>query len=168
MAMQTDVLSAHLNVSGQMVVTRTRLKGIISMGTATAGTVNFWDTTSAPVAITYARSGATVTVTNNAHGLKTGDAVGLTFGLDGSGRAATNGNYVVTVTGANTYTVTDINSGTVSAATAGTQGTRWLASFDTNTGSDVTTLLIPGEGVLAQNGIYCQMVNQTSVTVFYG
>ena len=168
MAMQTDVKSAHLNVSGVMVPYRTRVKGIIGMGTATAGTVNIWDAVTAPTAITYGRSGTTVTVTLNSHGLKTGDVVGLTFGLDGSSRAATNGNYVVTVTGANTYTVTDINTGTVSAGTAGNQNTKWLASFDTNTASDVTTLLIPGEGMLAENGVYCQMTNQTGVTLFYG
>ena len=168
MTMQYDVLSAHLNVSGQMVVGRFRLKGLISMGTATAGTVNFWDTTTTPVAITYARSGNTVTVTHSSHGLSTGDAVGLTFGADGSSRAATNGNYIVTVVNANSYTVTDINSGTVTASTAGTEGTRWLASFDTNTASDVTTLLIPGEGILARTGIYAQLTSQTGVTIFYG
>ncbi len=168
MTMQYDVLSAHLNVSGQMVVGRFRLKGIISMGTATAGTVNFWDTTTAPTAITYARSGTTVTVTQNSHGLSTGNAVGLTFGADGSGRAATNGNYIITVVNANSYTVTDINSGTVTASTAGTVGERWLASFDTNTASDVTTLLIPGEGILARTGIYAQLTSQTGLTIFYG
>ena len=168
MTMQTDVLSAHLNVSGQMVVARTRLKGIISMGTATAGTINFWDTTTAPVAMTYARSGTTVTVTQSSHGLTTGQVVGLTFAEDGSGRTATNGNYAVTVVNANSYTVTDINSGTVTASTAGTQGRRWLMSLDTNTASDVTTLLIPGEGILATTGIYAQLANQTGLTVFYG
>ena len=168
MTMQYDVLSAHLNVSGQMVVGRYRLKGIITMGTATAGTVNFWDTTTAPTAITYARSGTTVTVTQSSHGLSTGNAIGLTFGADGSGRAATNGNYIVTVVNANSYTVTDINSGTVTASTAGTAGARWLISIDTNTASDVTTLLIPGEGVLARDGIYAQLTNQTGLTIFYG
>lgn len=168
MTMQYDVLSAHLNVSGQMVVGRFRLKGLISMGTATAGTVNFWDTTTAPTAITYARSGTTVTVTQTSHGLSTGNAVGLTFGADGSGRAATNGNYIITVVNDNSYTVTDINSGTVTASTAGTVGERWLASFDTNTASDVTTLLIPGEGILARTGIYAQLTNQAGVTIFYG
>jgi hypothetical protein len=168
MAMQTDVKSAHMNVSGIMVASRVRLKGLISMGTATAGTVNLWDATTAPVAITYGRAGTLVTVTSASHGLSTGDVVGLTFSLDGSNRAATNGNYVVTVLNANTYTVDDINSGTVTAGTAGSQSTRWLMSFDTNTASDVTTLPIPGEGILAENGIYCQMTNQTSLTVFYG
>ncbi len=168
MTMQYDVLSAHLNVSGQMVVGRFRLKGLISMGTATAGTVNFWDTTTAPVSVTYGRSGTTVTVTHTAHGLSTGQAVGLTFGADGSARAATNGNYIVTVLTADTYTVTDINSGTVSTGTAASEGTRWLASFDTNTASDVTTLLIPGEGILARVGIYAQLTSQTGLTIFYG
>jgi len=168
MTMQYDVLSAHLNVSGQMVVGRFRLKGLISMGTATAGTVNFWDTTTAPVSVTYGRSGTTVTVTHTAHGLSTGQAVGLTFGADGSARAATNGNYIVTVLTADTYTVTDINSGTVSTGTAASEGTRWLASFDTNTASDVTTLLIPGEGILARTGIYAQLTSQTGLTIFYG
>ncbi len=168
MTMQYDVLSAHLNVSGQMVVGRNRLKGLISMGTATASTINFWDTTTAPVSATYGRSGNTVTVTRVAHGLSTGEAVGLTFGLDVSTRAATNGNYLVTVLTADTYTVTDINSGTVTAGTAATQGTRWLASYDTNTASDVVTVLIPGEGILARNGIYAQLANQTGLTIFYG
>ena len=168
MTMQTDVLSAHLNTSGQMVVGRTRLKGLISMGTATAGTVNFWDATTAPVGATYGRTGTLVTVTKVAHGLSTGDSIGLTFGADGSNRAATNGNYTVTRLTADTYTVTDINSGTVTPGTAANQNTRWIASFDTNTASDVTTLLIPGQGVLARNGIYGQMTNQTSLTVFYG
>jgi hypothetical protein len=168
MTMQTDVLSAHLNVSGQLVAYRCRLKGIISMGTATAGTVNVWDTTTAPVSVTYGRSGTTVTVTHNAHGFSTGQAVGLTFGADGSSRAATNGNYIITVVNANTYTVTDINSGTVSTGTAASEGTRWMMSVDTNTASDVTTLLIPGEGILATTGIYAQLANQTGLTVFYG
>jgi hypothetical protein len=168
MTMQTDVLSAHLNVSGQMVVGRTRLKGIISMGTATAGTINFWDSTKAPVSATYGRSGTTVTVTRVGHGLNTGDTIGLTFGLDVSLRGATNGNYVVTRLTADTYTVTDINSGTVTAGTAAGENTRWLVSFDTNTASDVVTLLIPGQGILARNGLYATLANQTSLTVFYG
>ena len=168
MTMQTDVLSAHLNVSGQMVVGRTRLKGFISMGTATLGTINIWDATAAPVAATYARSGTTVTVTRAGHGLTTGATVGLTFALDASTRAATNGNYVVTVLTSSTYTVTDINSGTVSAGTAANEGTRLMTSLDTNTASDVVTILIPGEGILARNGIYGQLANQTGLTIFYG
>jgi len=167
MGFQFDVLSAHINASGQLVNGRSRLKAVIQIGTATAGTVNMWDTTTAPVSVTYGRSGTTVTVTNNAHGLVTGDVVGLTFAA-GTGGTATNGNYTITKTGANTYTITDINSGSITAGAAGTQGTRWLMSLDTNNTSDVVPLLIPGDGIVARNGIYGQMTNQTGLTIFYG
>jgi WD40 repeat protein len=151
---------------------RTRLKGFIAVSSSTAGTVNVWDTTTAPTSVTYGRSGTTITVTLASHGLTTGDVVGLTFAPAG-GVSATNGNYAVTVLTANTYTVTDINSGTIATSTAGTQGTRWLTSFDT---SAVTTsgtaqsfyALLPGEGMLVRNGLYAQLANQDSFTVFYG
>jgi WD40 repeat protein len=170
--MQTDVLSAHTNQSGFLMVGRTRLRGFLAVSSATAGTVNVWDATTAPVAVTYGRSGYTVTVTLASHGLVTGQVVGLTF-APASGVSATNGNYVVTVLTSSTYTITDINTGTIVAGTAGTQGTRWLTSFDT---SAVTTsgtsqsvyALIPGQGMIAYNGLYAQMTNQDSFTVYYG
>jgi hypothetical protein len=151
---------------------RTRLRGFLAISSATAGTVNVWDTTTAPTAMTYGRAATLITVTLASHGLTTGQQIGLTF-APASGVSATNGNYVVTVLTSSTYTVTDINSGTIVAGTAGTQGTRWLTSFDT---SAVTTsgtaqtvyALLPGEGILAQNGLYAQMTNQDSFTVYYG
>lgn len=165
--MQTDVKSGHLNASGFIYGQRTRLRGLIAVGNSTAGTVNVWDTTSAPTSVTYARSGTTITITHSAHGLQTGQSIGLTFAA-GTGGTATNGNYIVTVVDANSYTVTDINSGSITAGAAATEGTRWLTSIDSANNSAVTTLLIPAEGVLAQNGLYLQMSNQTGVTVFYG
>jgi hypothetical protein len=30
------------------------------------------------------------------------------------------------------------------------------------------TMLIPGEGLLAVNGVYAQLSNQTGLTIFYG
>ena len=165
--MFTDVKSGHLNASGFIYKQRTRLKGLIAVGSGTAGTVNVWDTTVAPVSVTYGRSGTTITVTDTAHGLQTGQSVGLTFAA-GTGGTATNGNYIITVVDADTYTVVDINSGSITAGAAGTRGVRWLTSTDSANNSAVTTLLIPSEGVLAQNGIYLQLSNQTGVTVFYG
>ena len=172
MGMQTDVLSAHTNQTGFLMSGRTRLRGFLAISSATAGTVNVWDTTTAPTAMTYGRAATLITVTLASHGLTTGQQIGLTF-APASGVSATNGNYVVTVLTSSTYTVTDINSGTIVAGTAGTQGTRWLTSFDT---SAVTTsgtaqtvyALLPGEGILAQNGLYAQMTNQDSFTVYYG
>jgi hypothetical protein len=164
MGMQTDVLSAHLNQSGLMVSERTRLKGVIGTGTNAAGTINIWDSTTAQTSATYGRSGNTITVTSNAHGLLPGQGVGLTFGSGGG----TNGNYVVQTAATNTFTVTDLNAGTVAPGTACSWNTRWLMSFDTNASNDVVTLLIPGEGIVARNGLYAQMTNQTSLTVYYG
>jgi WD40 repeat protein len=172
MGMQTDVKSSHTNQSGFLVLGRNRLKGFLAISGTSAGTVNVWDTTTAPVAVTYGRAGTLITVTLASHGLSTGDVVGLTF-APASGTSATNGNYVVTVLTSSTYTVTDINTGTIVAGTAGTQGTRWLTSFDTaavlTSGSPQTVYcIVPGEGMLVQSGLYAQMTNQDSFTVFYG
>ena len=164
---QYDVLSAHINASGQLVAGRSRLKALIQIGTATAGTINMWDTVVAPVSVTYARTGDTVTITHAAHGLTTGDAVGLTFGA-GTGGTATNGNYFVTVLTSSTYTITDINSGSITAGAPASEGTRWLMTVDTNATSDVVPLLIPGDGIVAKNGIYAQLANQVGLTIFYG
>ena len=162
--MQTDVLSAHLNQSGLLVPERTRLKGFVNTGTNVAGTVNIWDSTAAQTSATYGRSVNTITVASTAHGLQAGQGVGLTFAAGG----ATNGNYVVQTAATNTFTVTDLNSGTVAPGTACAITTRWLMHYNTNAGNDVITMLIPGEGIVARNGIYAAMSNLTSITVFYG
>ena len=172
MGMQTDVKSAHTNQSGFLVLGRNRLKGFLAVAGTSAGTVNVWDTTTAPVAVTYGRAATLITVTLASHGLVTGDTVGLTFGV-ASGTSATNGNYVVTVLTSSTYTVTDINTGTIAAGTAATQGTRWLTSFDTAAVNTTGTpqagyVLVPGEGMIVTNGLYAQMTNQDGFTVFYG
>lgn len=165
MAMQYDILSAHINQSGQLVTYPTRLKGgSVTPSSTLAGTVNLWDTLTAPVSATYARTGTTITVTSNAHGLQAGQSVGITFSAGG----ATNGNYVITSVTTNTFNVTDINSGTVAALTACTYGTRWLTSFDTLSGGNLTVVYIPAEGLYARNGIYAQISNESALTIFYG
>ena len=166
--MQTDVKSGHLNNSGFVMLGRTRLKAVSTVGTASAGTLDIFDTATAPVSATYARSATTITVTKVAHGLVTGDVVGLTFAT-ASGSSGTNSNYSITRTGADTFTVTDINSGTIAGGTAAVYATRWLASYDVGA-TDVfgNFALIPGEGVLAQFGIYLNMTNLTSANVYYG
>jgi hypothetical protein len=167
MAMQYDVLSAHINVTGRMLVGRNRVKGLVITNGASAGNLYLWDTTTAPVSATYARSSTgLITVTLNAHGLNTGDQVGLIFAA-GTGGQGTTGNYVVTRTGANTYTVQDINSGAITAGAVALQGQRWLTSVDI-AANEVVTLLLPGEGMLATNGVYATVTNLTGVTVFYG
>ena len=84
MTMQYDVKTSHLSGSGLMVSGRVRLKNLIYLGTGTAGGIDLFDTTTAPVAATYARSGYTVTVTSTAHGLVTGQNIGITFSTSNS------------------------------------------------------------------------------------
>jgi len=167
--MQTDVKQAHLNASGFMVINRTRVRGISFTGSATAGYVALFDTTTAPVTTaTYGRSSATVTVTQTAHGLTTGDTIGIDFAA-GSGGTATNGNYIVTVTNSSTFTVTDINSGTITGSPAMVYASRWLLSYDVAASDSFNNSpFIPGEGVVAVNGVYAQMSNVVACNIYYG
>ena len=166
--MQTDVKAGHLNESGFVLKYRTRLKAVSTVGTANAGTLDIFDTIATPVAATYARTAAVITITKVAHGLVTGDVVGIAFAT-ASGTSGTNGNYSITRTGADTFTVTDINSGTVAGGTAAVYSTLWVASYDIGA-TDVFSnfALIPGEGIVVKNGIYLQMSNLTSANVYYG
>ena len=166
--MQTDVKAGHLNNSGFVVLGRNRLKAVSTVGTATAGTLDIFDTITAPVSATYARTAAVITVTKVAHGLVTGDVIGITFAT-ASGTSGTNGNYSITRTGADTFTVTDINSGTIAGGTAAIYSTLWIASYDIGA-TDVFSnfAIIPGEGILIKNGIYLNMSNITSANVYYG
>ena len=166
--MQTDVKAAHLNNTGFAVLGPNRLKGLAIVGTATAGTLDIFDTVTAPVSATYERAGTLVTVTKSTHGLATGDVVGLSFAT-ASGNSATNGNYPITVLTSNTFTITDINTGTIAASTACSYATRWVVSYDIGAG-DVfgNNVLLPGEGIKVVNGIYLSMSNITSSVVYYG
>jgi hypothetical protein len=168
MGMQTDVKQGHLNNSGFVVLGRNRIKAASTVGSATAGTLDIFDTTTAPVSATYSRTAAVITVTKVAHGLVTGDVIGITFAT-ASGLSGTNGNYSITRTGADTFTVTDINSGNIAGGTGAVYSSRWIASFDIGA-TDVFSnfAIIPGEGILVQNGIYLNMTNITSANVYYG
>ena len=171
MAMQYDVKQAHLNQSGLMVPYRTRVKAISFVGTASAGQFVIFDTLTAPVSsgVTYGRSGTTITVSKTAHGLVAGQTIGIDFDV-GTGGSATPGNYTVVTASANSFTLTDINSGTITGTPAAVYSTgNWLLTFDVAAGDTYNnSLLYPGEGVLAVNGLYTYMVNLAAVSVFYG
>jgi len=172
--MQTDVQSGHIETSGFIIPPgRCRLKQVVFQGSgAGAGVVELFDTSATPVSATYGRSTTTITVTKSSHGLKTGDTVGIAFSA-AAGASGTDGNYVITVVDSSTFTITDPNSGTVTAGTAcryvdGTGG-RWLTSFATATSQTTPcAVLIPGEGMLARQGLYANFSNTSWVTVFYG
>jgi hypothetical protein len=172
--MQTDVLAAHLNQSGLAKIGRLRLKQITLAGNASqSGKIVFFDCITAPVTTaTYGRSGYTVTVSLNAHGLNAGDKIGISYNSS-SNVSATDGNYVVATASANSFTITDPNSGTVTNAGTNcqyvTSNNRWVSTYETLAGATgIQQLLIPGEGILCYQGLYIYMAYVGFTTVCYG
>ena len=169
--MTTDVKQAHINTSGFLVLGRNRVRALSYVGTATAGTLAVFDTATAPVtsSVTYGRSGTTVTVSKTAHGLVTGDVVGIHF--EGS-PSATDGNYVITRVDANSFTLTDINTGSITGSPAAVYvsgGGSWLLTYE----SSATDIFnnspdIPEDGVLAIKGVYAYMTDIAVVNIYYG
>ena len=170
------VRSGHLHSSGFIYKGRAAVKAIDVVGSATAGILELWDTDVAPTDATYGRTAAVVTVTKNAHGLKTGDFVGISYEED-SGVIATPGNYPITVTDANTFTITDINSGTIATSTVcryvsavvDGNNARWMATYHTSA-SDIffNGFTIPGNGLLARISIYVYADELASINIYYG
>jgi hypothetical protein len=169
--MATDVKQAHINLSGFLVLGRTRVKALSYVGTSGAGTLVFFDTATVPVSsgVTYGRTGTTVTVTKTAHGLVTGDTVGIHFEASPS---ATDGNYVITRVDANSFTLTDINSGTITGTPAAVYvsgGGAWLLTYESSA-SDIFNNApeIPEDGVLALRGVYAYMDGIALANIYYG
>lgn len=161
MAMQYDVKSYHNTASGVAVPYKTRLKGVV-ISPSTSVTYNTSFCNNVYESGTYNVPGSTVcTVTIAGHGLSNGDRVYLDFT---SGTAQDEAYDVSNVT-ANTFTVA-----VTSATTSGNVNMYpdILAEFDCSSGTSFYTL-IPGEGVVAEDGIYVG-IPSTSVTttIFYG
>ena len=168
MTMQYDIKGSHFSGSGLAVSGRVRLKNLVYLGTGTAGSIDLFDTTTAPVSATYARSGYTVTVTKTAHGLATGQAIGITYSA-ASSVAAVAGNYSITVLTADTFTITDLNTGTIAASTACVYSTgKFLTSYNTGTAVQPFQAIFSGEGILAETGIYVVVTNISFQTIQYG
>ena len=171
--MATNVKQAHINTSGFLVMGRNRIRGLSFVGTANAGELSLFDTTSAPVtsSVTYGRTGTTVTVSKTAHGLVTGDVVGIHFS-ESSGVSATDGNYSITRIDANSFSLTDINTGSISGSPAAAYvsgNNRWLLTYEVSA-TDIFNNApdVPDQGVLAVNAIYAYMVNLSAVNIYYG
>jgi hypothetical protein len=166
---QTPVKQAHINASGFMVLGRNRVKAISFTGSATAGYVALFDTTTAPVTTgTYGRTAYTVTVTQAAHGLVTGQVIGIDFAA-GTGGTATNGNYPVTVLTSSTFTITDINTGSITAGAAMVYSNRWLMTYDVAASDSFNNSpFIPDDGVIVYDGVYAQMSNVVACNIYYG
>jgi hypothetical protein len=162
MGMQYDVKSVHSTVSGLIYGDRTRLKGVvISPSTSVTFNSTFVDTAGALTG-TYDIPGSTVcTVTITNHGLANGAIVGLNF----TSGTAIDEAYTVANATANTFTVT-----TTSLTTSGnvTMYPKILSEFDSSSGT-AYYVLIPGEGILATEGLAVLLPNaNVTATVFYG
>ena len=174
MTMQTDVLQARITQTGWVVSTPCRVKGVSLRGNASGvARVFMFDTNVAPTTAAYARSGTTVTVTATAHGLVTGDTVGIGYVPDASQRSGTCGQYQITKVDADTFTITDPNTGTVTAATACyyVKGpNRWIYVKGLGTSDQfVNYELLPGEGIRAMQKVYAIFNTYLqSCIVYYG
>jgi hypothetical protein len=157
MGMQFDVKSIHAAVSGLMVGYRTRLKGaVVFPFTGATGYTAFVDNVS--ISGTYARTTTTATITAANHGLSTGQWAYLDWDL-------ADNPYQVTVINANTFTVTVANSGAASGNV--TVWNRVLLQADASNAT-AYSIVIPGEGILAENGIRVFLATDIHATVFYG
>lgn len=159
--MQYDVKSTYASASGLMVPFRTRLKGAaLSAAVTTAGSAIFLNEST--ITGTYTRATTTATITAPNHGLQTYNYVYLDFAAGGP----TDGIYkVATVTNSNVFTVTVADSGNTSGDV--TVYNNVLAQTTVSTVSS-TNLVIPGEGILAQDGIRVVLTNSVTATIYYG
>ncbi len=161
MTMQSDVSSEHMTATGVAVSYRTRLKGAVISANTTAATRNVIFANNSTLTGTYNIPGSTtctVTITN--HGLATRDRVYLDFTTG----TATDNIYAVTVTGANTFTVT-----TASLTTSGnvTMYKKILMEADAYNPT-AFSINVPGQGILATDGIYVALPANVTATVFFG
>jgi len=166
MTMQYDVKSKHMSSTGVAVNYRTRLKGAVVSANTSAATRNTVFANNVTQTGTYGRSTNTVTVTITNHGLTSGDRVWLDFSA-GTGGTATDNIYSVTVSDANTFTVTDSASGTITGSPAVSMYADILMEADSYNAT-AFPVVIPGEGILAKDGIFVGLVANVTTTLFYG
>jgi hypothetical protein len=158
MGMQYDVKSKHLSASGVAYGSRTRLKGAILSANAAAAARNVLFMDNDPQAGTYSIASTTLTVTV-ANSLVAGDRVFLDF----TSGTAVDGSYTVLTANATTFTVTTAASGT------GNVNVYVTVLLEADSYNAVAySILVPGEGILADNGIYVGLPANITATAFYG
>lgn len=160
--MQYDVKSAHAATSGVMLPFRTRLKGLVWMPYAQV-TEHSTLVNNSSIAATYARVTTVCTITTpSPHGLFVGAGVELDFA---GGGPADDFYLVQTVPSNTTFTVTVADSGSASGNV-----TVWddvLFHMDSVTELSVP-VYVPGEGILAKDGIRVFLGANMHLTIFYG
>ena len=163
MVMQTDVRSFHVSTGTPTSVSgRVRLKGAVVSNTSSGTPANILFANNVIISGTYNIPGSTtctVTVAGG-HGLVTGDRVWLNFTTG----TATDNTYQVTVTANTTFTVT-----TASLTTSGDVSIYAEALMEVDiTNSVPVCVTIPGDGILATDGIFVGVPTNIAATVFYG
>jgi hypothetical protein len=162
--MQTDVKAFHVMPGTPAAITqRTRLKGAVVSNSVSGTPANVFFANNLSISGTYNIPGSTTctVTTSSAHGLTTGDRVWLDFT---SGTGTTDNVYTVTVTSTVAFTVT-----TASLTTSGNVTVYNQALMEVDiTNSVPVNILIPGEGILANNGIFVGTPANIAATVFYG
>lgn len=161
-SMQYDVKSQYAIASGLIIPFRTRLKAFL-FGSATTnpGVVGMYDDSA--ISGTYTRVTTTATVTAQNHGL----IVGEWAYIDWSGGTNPTDNFyqVVSVPTADTFTVAVTNAGDASGNALVYNNVMVISKV--TTANDVFNI-IPGEGILAQNGIRIYLENSVTATIYYG
>ena len=159
MSFQYDVKSAHRTTSGAVVANgRTRLKGGIVCPSVTS-TAHMVFAENTPTLATYSQSTTVITVTM-ANSFSVGDRIWLTIT---SGSAVTAA-YAVATASSSTFTVTAAsatNSGNVSVYSS------ILLEVDT-TNATTFSFTCPGDGILAESGLYVGVPTSVTATAFYG
>ena len=115
------------------------------------------------IAGTYTRSTTTATVTAAKHGL----IVGEWAFIDWSGGTNPTDDFyqVVSVVDENTFTVTVANAGDASGVATVYNDVLLISTI---TPSNDVFNIIPGEGILARNGVRIFLENSIPATVYYG
>jgi hypothetical protein len=158
MGMQYDVKSKHLSASGVAYAARTRLKGAVVSANATAAARNAIFANNTPKTGTYSITSTTLTVTV-ANTLVAGDRVWLDF----TSGTAVDDAYTVLTANATTFTVTTAASGT------GNVSVYMDILMEVDSYNAVAySILVPGEGILAETGIYIGLPANLTATIFYG
>jgi hypothetical protein len=160
MGFQFDVKSQHLAASGVAFAGRTRLKGAV-LSPITTATKNVIFADNVPQTGTYNIPGSTTcTITIANHGLSNGDRIWIDFT---SGTAVDN---VYTVAGVTTDTFTVTTASLTTSGNVTIYG-EVLMEVDCYIAA-AFNVSIPGDGIVAANGIYVGLPTNVSATVFYG
>ena len=163
MGMQYDVKSFHVMTGTPKAISfRTRLKGAVVSNTSSGTAANVTFSNNLTITGTYNVPGSTVcTITTSVpHGLTSGDRIWVDF----TSGTSTDNTYTVTVTSTVAFTVA-----VTSATTSGnvTIYPKTLMEIDI-TNSVPVCVTIPGEGILALDGIFVGVPTNIGATVFYG